>query len=441
MGPIRFKPAPGPGAAGRSLHWVGQGAWAVIDQGLFAGANFLLNVLLTRWLSPAEYGAFAVGFSVLSFLGAIHIALLSEPMLVFGPGRYKGEAGRYVAATIYGHFIVAGAAMLAMVATGVIFRGTGRAELATGLIGLGLGCPCILLLWMMRRACYMLLTPRRAAAAGAGYLALMGGGLVLIQRSGTLSLGSAIALLDGCNLVAATALAVALRPRFASAGGEFFRHVAGEHWRFGRWGIGSGTLYFASGQLFFITVAAFRGLDASAALRAMSNLIAPATLITFAWASLLAPVMVTAREQGQLARLVGRALAGLVASATAYWMLVGGAAPTLFRLLYRGHYLADAHLLRLLGASVVATAAIDVLGAALRALEAPRDVFVAFAVSAAFALTAGTALTWAWGLAGAVAGIVASGAVTAALLACLFYRRATAPAAAAGSAGGRTSTP
>ena len=42
-----------------------QGGWAVVDQALFAGSNLLVNVLLARWLSGAEYGAFVTAYSVL----------------------------------------------------------------------------------------------------------------------------------------------------------------------------------------------------------------------------------------------------------------------------------------------------------------------------------------------------------------------------------------
>ena len=38
---------------------------ALADQALFAGSNFILNIVLARWLSPNDYGAFGVAFSML----------------------------------------------------------------------------------------------------------------------------------------------------------------------------------------------------------------------------------------------------------------------------------------------------------------------------------------------------------------------------------------
>src|SRR5215208_612330 len=69
--------------------WLTRGIWAVVDQGLFTLTNFSLNILLARWLSPEEYGAFTVAFTLFLLFGALHIAVLIEPLLIFGPSTYE----------------------------------------------------------------------------------------------------------------------------------------------------------------------------------------------------------------------------------------------------------------------------------------------------------------------------------------------------------------
>ena len=56
------------GTLQRWLPWLTKGCLAVADQGVFAVSNFLLNILLARWLAPADYGAFALAYSVFLFL-------------------------------------------------------------------------------------------------------------------------------------------------------------------------------------------------------------------------------------------------------------------------------------------------------------------------------------------------------------------------------------
>ena len=96
------------------MPWVGKGSLAILDQGLFAGSNFLLNVLLARWLDPADYGAFALAYSVFLLLGVFHTAILTEPMLVFGPGKYRERFHEYLGILLRGHCVLMlpGAAIL-----------------------------------------------------------------------------------------------------------------------------------------------------------------------------------------------------------------------------------------------------------------------------------------------------------------------------------------
>src|SRR5229473_6100809 len=83
---------------------------AFLDQGLFTGSNLVINLLLARSLEPREYGAFAVGFSVLTFLFTGYSAVLIEPLLVFGAERYQTQFGEYFAIVLYVHAAVTGGA-------------------------------------------------------------------------------------------------------------------------------------------------------------------------------------------------------------------------------------------------------------------------------------------------------------------------------------------
>ena len=54
-----------------SFTWIHKSVLAVMDQGLVSGSNFLIGVLLARWLAPEQFGAYALAFSLfdrISFL-------------------------------------------------------------------------------------------------------------------------------------------------------------------------------------------------------------------------------------------------------------------------------------------------------------------------------------------------------------------------------------
>jgi O-antigen/teichoic acid export membrane protein len=401
--------------------WLGRGAWAIADQGLFAGANFLLNVLMTRWLTATDYGAFTIGFTLLFLVGTIHAALLSEPMLVFGPGKYLPRIRAYLGGLICCHFLLVLPAAVCLAIAGFIFWTFGNKPLAIALIGFGINCPLVLLLWMARRASYMRLQPHKAAVAGAAYLVVLIGGLISCERRAALSLVSSLVIVGVGSLVAAGGLVASLRPDFGSVDRPLLRDMTVEHFRFGRWGVGTGILFYMSGQSAYLLLAFFHGLDASASLRALMNFVTPMTLVTFAVATVAAPTLVGQQSMG-FRRNVTRLLILLIGGSILYWLAIGLLHRPLNRLAYGGRYAQDMWLIWILGATLVGTACTDMLGVALRAREQPRQVFIAFAVSAAVALTLGVFAIWDWALLGAVVALVACGLSSTIILLAYFSR-------------------
>src|SRR4051812_8746383 len=99
--------APGPqGAFRKWLPWLTKGGLAIADQGVFAASNFLLNILLARWLAPENYGAFALVFSTYLSLLLMHNALFTTPMLVFGQGKYREHFAAYLGVLLRCHLAV-----------------------------------------------------------------------------------------------------------------------------------------------------------------------------------------------------------------------------------------------------------------------------------------------------------------------------------------------
>jgi hypothetical protein len=116
-----------------AVAWAHKGGFAILDQALFAGTNFLVNVLLARWLEPAQYGAFAVAYAVFLLLTTFHTAVLTEPMLVFGAGKYADRFPQYMGLLISGHCWVASLIALLLAVAALTMRGLGPAHLPQAL--------------------------------------------------------------------------------------------------------------------------------------------------------------------------------------------------------------------------------------------------------------------------------------------------------------------
>jgi O-antigen/teichoic acid export membrane protein len=403
--------------------WLGRGFWAVMDQGLFATSNFVLNMLLARWLTLQDYGAFTIAFTVFLFFGTFHTALLTEPMLVLGPGRYSGRLSEYMDVLLYAHlwFAALGSLMLLLASLG--FGLSGSRVFALALLGLALAGPFILFLWLMRQACYVRLEPHLAASGGVLYLALMLAGLYALYQREWLSPVSALGVMGFSSLAAGLWLARRLHigmPLWVSH--RLFREICRDHWGYGRWATATEALTWIPSNVYYLLLPAWGGLEATAVLKALWNLTMPILHANAALAALLVPTLTQARRDGRFGHLVRLALTLFTAGAALYWVLLGLFQQQLVSWLYGGQYRGYENLLWLLGFSPLIAGAVKALGAALRALERPDRLFWAYLLSTVVTLTLGLGCMAAWGIVGVGVGFVLSDAAKA-LAMWAYYRR------------------
>ena len=131
---------------GRWLPWLKKGTLAVVDQGLVSGCNFLLSVLLARWLLPEEYGAYALSFSVFLLLAGFHQNLVLSPLSVLGPSVYRHQLRNYLGAMLwiqaaFGIVVSAALAIAAWVSQRILHQ----PFISNALAGLAISAPCVLL--------------------------------------------------------------------------------------------------------------------------------------------------------------------------------------------------------------------------------------------------------------------------------------------------------
>ena len=216
------------------LPWLAKGLLAVADQGVFAVSNFLLNVLLARWLAPADYGAFALAYSVFLFLLIVHNALVTAPMLVFGAGKYRERFPEYLGILLRGHFalMLLGSAMLVM--TAFLLGNRYSIVVERAFLALSVAAPFILLLWLLRRAFYARLDPRLAAASGGIYLIVLVAGTVALRSVRLLSPSTGFLNMGLASLITSLLLLFRLRPTLTTDASTI-RAVATDHWAYGKW--------------------------------------------------------------------------------------------------------------------------------------------------------------------------------------------------------------
>jgi O-antigen/teichoic acid export membrane protein len=394
------------------LPWVGKGSLALLDQGLISGSNFLLGILLARWLVPEQYGAYALAFSIFLFAAGFHNALLLEPMSVFGPASYGKCLPAYLGKLLGLHSALV-LLLAALVGAGVaiLHYSTQGQGLAAPLWGVCIATPTILFFWLCRRAAYVKLAPSLAAGGASAYCLAVISLLLAAKALGWLSGFTAFLIQAVAATAAGGLLLVFLQPRLASQSGPSGSEVARQHWRYGRWAVGTQFVYWLSGNAYYVIVAAFVRMEDVAALRALQNFTLPFSQFLSALSLLVLPWASTkfAEEGGQgferRIRQITLLFVGVASAYVAVLWLLGG---RIMAILYAGRYTDFAYLLPLAVAPVVVLAASQGSAIAVQAMQAPAEVFLAYSVSATLTILAGVALARYWGLAGALIGILTS---------------------------------
>jgi O-antigen/teichoic acid export membrane protein len=410
-----------------SLPWVAKGSLAVADQAIFAGSNFILNILLARWLSASEYGAFALVFSILLFMNVFYNALLTEPMLVFGSGKYRGRFCEYLGVLLRGHFALAVGCALLLAATTVSMRSRLSQDAKHACLYLAISAPFILLLWLLRRVFYIQLTPGWSAISGGIYLALLVGTAFALHSYGHLSAATGILAMGVASVGACLLLMTLLRP-VASKDLSFIRAVAADHWRYGKWIAAAAWPGWVIESIYYMVLPISFGLAEAGALKALMNLAMPATNTIVALGILLVPALVRDRAFGgnlAIRRKIMRCIGLFFLFSGCYFVLLVGFRSTIFHMLYGSKYFEYVSWPLLLVALIPFAQSITaVAGGALKAIEQPRSLFWSFLVGGGVALTFGITCAMFLGTTGALLGYVIS-TVSTGSLAFFFIRQAT----------------
>lgn len=393
---------------GKTQNWIIRGGWALADQGLFVFANVILNILLARWLTAAEYGAFAVAYSLFLFLGTFHTALITEPMLVFGAGRYASNSSAYLKTLLRGHFYLtfAGSSLLAVAA--LVLKAQQLTSISQALFGLSIAAPFSLLMWMARRSAYLRCKPNLSAIFSGVYLTLTFVGLLALVKLHALSVFTSLLVIGVAGGIAGFGLWLQLqRSATDTSLSVESAEVTRDHLRYGRWACATSILMWVPLNLFFVVLSATASLEASATLKALSNLVLPLLQANAALGSLLLPALVARTTNSkQFVKTVRISVLVFATGAITYAVFVGTFGKTLLHLLYGGRYDNHISLLYLLLLIPVCDGLIMVLSTALRAQQLPDRVFWSQLLIALFVLTAGVLASTTYGVFGAASAIV-----------------------------------
>jgi len=387
--------------------WVTKGGLAVVDYGLISGSNFLLGVLLARWLAPEQYGAYALAFSIFILVGSLYQAMLLEPLSVFSGTAYHDNLRGYLKTTVWIHWGISFILCLMLGAVAVAARVWWHSLVsAVAFAGMTITTPLILIHGLGRRCFYLKLSPGPAAFGSVFYCVLVTSGVFIVYWAGWLSAFTAFMVMGLASLVSGVVMVFQLLAKLDPATSELhLRDVWGKHWEYGKWALGACVVSWIPNYVYIPLVSSFSGMAAAGELRALMNFSSP-LLQTFAALSMLF-LPYAARLQGTEGRrgasVLCRRLAFLfVGAGVLYWSILIPLRQPLFQLVYRGKYMQSSYLVPFFALETTLWCAALAPAILLRAMESPRSLFFANAAASVIALAIGIPATRHYGLPGVV---------------------------------------
>jgi hypothetical protein len=379
-------------------HYVTAGTWAVIDQALASGSNFLVAILVVRSVSPADFGAFSIAVVIYVLSVGVSRALTTEPLAIrFGRAvnPIMAQAPRCLGLALCFGILVGTACVVAALSTGGALRSV--------LLVLGVTFPLLIVQDAGRVAFFALGRPRRAAANDAVWalvqLPLVAA--VMVQPHAQTWHYVAAWLVPGA--MAGSFMLVQLRvlPSLRGAGAWFADNRKLAIPLVWNYGLTAAPAYLLFALMPIVASLYELGMARSAYLPYGFF----GVVFQSAWLVLLPAA--SRRSSAHLARLAAWSSAGLGALALVWSIVLAVAVPGQLGVTLFGESWNDTRTIRLIFAAALVAQAIGVGPlVALRALEAPKLLVYVRLVTAPLMLAVGLILSAHYGAAGLAVAIL-----------------------------------
>jgi len=394
--------------------WSSRGIFAVLDQGLISGSNFLVAILLARCLAPQQYGSYALAFEVFLFVAALYGSLILEPMSVFGPSVYSGNLVTYMRGLLRIHCVLSFFMVVPLfVAAAALHAARPASFLPDALAGIGVATPCLLLFWLARRGFYIVFLPQKAVMGACMYSALLLFGLAFLYEFKVLTPFSAFLLLAAGAIVTGPLMLRWLKPWLVQTTPGFsLMDIVRRHWTYGRWAVANSVVIWCSLAVYYPLLGSYFTLAEAGKFKALMNLSSPVGQAFVPIALLSLPLASRALHQnGSVAgRIVWRLTFLYLGGSCLYWVILLLWRAPIVHHLYGGRYL---HVINLLPWVAVGSI-LRITGTAqtlvLKALHSPAKAFVAYSSACLVAVVVGVPCTHWFGLRGAIFSWALSGA-------------------------------
>ena len=382
---------------------------SLADQAIVSGGNFLVTILLARWLSTGEFGSFAVIWLILMFASAIQQALVVAPMMTLFSKSESPQAfisNSLVQIVLY-IAIVATFVWITLHFFGSFFWATNYTSvpvhalplLFTGFLIYDFSRKLLLVRQWYLKAIIM---------DGLALLVVLSG-VSALYISGFFNLQNFVVLYSFTQL--SLAIGFLFQHNFTGISAKSLKDQIQQHWQYSRWLVVTSVLQLFAGNFYIITAAALLGPVAMAAIKVVQNIMGLINVLFLAMENYVpvkaAHIFNNEGKQKLFQYLKNNTWQQAIPLVLILSVILLGA-ESILQLIYGQEFMQYANILRLFTGLYLVNYIGIPFRFAIRTLHRNGWILIAYAVSVVSSLAfAHYFISW-WGLAGVAIGMIIS---------------------------------
>jgi O-antigen/teichoic acid export membrane protein len=406
------------------ISWGIKGGWSILDQAVYSGANFVVSILLARWFSAEIYGGYSVAFSIFLLLSNMQVALIAEPMSIFGAGKYRTRQNGYLNHLLRLQWIGAFISCVAILPICLLPQNSG---LRSSLIAMIAALPFILGYWYMRRAYYLEARSDLALISSAVYAITLLLAVYFFERIGILSVPLSFLAMALASVIASM---TTIKPLGIGYLGNYAettlqkRDVLFEIWDFGKWILLAYVASWLTTMVYPPLLGVLLGLEEAGAFRAvqvlflpLQQMLASVTLLILPWLSKQHAI----RGEERMVRFTLVMVGAVFVAALLYCIAITYFGADLILWMYRRtFYSSYSYLVIYLAIASLIGVIPLVLGLALRVLNRPKAILWSKGIAAIFVVASAFPVIQYYQFQGVVFSLLAGALVDAVILISIF---------------------
>lgn len=377
---------------------------SVLDQGIFTGTNFILAILLGRWLSQDSYGAYSLAMVVFLLAAGQYVSFLLEPMSVLGPNELKENQASYFRFLVKSHLGLTIFLTIVILLFSQFLTSINNSAIRMMAILL----PLILAIWLVRWFYFMQGKPHKSILVSISYFTLIIFGLIVLNNSGILSETNVFIVIGAASLIPSVVVIIKV---FKERGGNTLstRNIINAHWNYGKWiGLAS-ILNWSAIQVFMIFLVVIIDLQAAGGLKSLLNFAQPLEQTSTALGLLLIPIaskMYVDNSVEKYKLVINNVNWILLGIGAIYLLVTWIFREFIFQFAYDGNYQNYADLIPfvILVPMIYALSRGAQIG--IRAIRQPKKLLFSYSIAAISTLIIGPLMIFKFGFVGALFGMI-----------------------------------